>query len=75
MITDNRLVDDARAFVTVIASDVSELTYEQLRTAFLRIVPELVAEIEILSAMKVDLPLPVEGVRSKRNRRRKGGRK
>lgn len=56
--SDNKLIDEARALVTVVGSDVTELSYEQLRGAFLRLVPQLVAEIEILSTLKLQLPRP-----------------
>lgn len=56
--SDNKLVDEARALVTVVGSDVTELSYEQLRGVFLRLVPQLVAEIEILSVIKLELPKP-----------------
>jgi hypothetical protein len=65
---DNKLVDEARAIVTVVGSDVAELTYEQLRGVFLRLVPQLIAEIEILSLVQMQLPKP-------RKTRRKGGNK
>lgn len=58
MIADSKLIDEARAFVTVIGSGRSELSYEQIRLAFLRLVPELVAEVEILSAIQMSLPKP-----------------
>lgn len=56
--SDSKLVDEARALVTVVGSDVTELSYEQLRGVFLRLVPQLVAEIEILSVIKLELPKP-----------------
>lgn len=54
--SDSKLVEEARALVTVVGSDVTELSYEQLRGVFLRLVPQLVAEIEILSTIKLELP-------------------
>jgi len=63
---ESKLVEEARALVTVVGSDVTELSYEQLRGVFLRLVPQLIAEIEILSVMKVELPKP---------RKSRGGRK
>lgn len=56
--SDNKLIEEARALVTVVGSDVTELSYEQLRGVFLRLVPQLVAEIEILSTLKLELPRP-----------------
>lgn len=56
--SDSKLIDEARALVTVVGSDVTELSYEQLRGVFLRLVPQLVAEIEILSVMRLELPKP-----------------
>ena len=55
---DNKLIEEARAFVTVIGSGRSELSHEQMRSAFLRIVPELIAEVEIMSAIQLSLPKP-----------------
>jgi hypothetical protein len=55
---DSKLVDEARAFVTVIGSGRSELSYEQIRLAFLRLVPDLIAEVEIMSAIQMSLPVP-----------------
>jgi hypothetical protein len=55
---DTKLIVEARAFVTVIGSGRSELSHEQLRSAFLRLVPDLIAEIEIMSAIQMSLPKP-----------------
>lgn len=66
--SDSKLVEEARALVTVVGSDVTELSYEQLRGVFLRLVPQLVAEIEILSVVQLDLPKPKKA-------RRKGAAK
>jgi hypothetical protein len=49
---DNKLIDDARALTAVIASGSVELSYEQVRGAFLRIVPTLITEIEILDGIR-----------------------
>ena len=65
---ESKLVSEARALITVVGSDVTELSYEQLRGVFLRLVPQLIAEIEILSVVQMQLPKP-------RKSRRKGGSK
>lgn len=49
---DQKLLDDARSLCTVIASDQIDLTPEQLRSAFLRVVPALISEVELLAAMR-----------------------
>lgn len=63
--TDNKLLDDARSLVTVVGSGTVELSHEQLRTAFLRFVPALISEIEILAAMK-ELQLELKPKRRRR---------
>jgi len=63
--TDQKLLDDARSLVTVIGSGTVELSHEQLRTAFLRFVPALISEIEILAAMK-ELQLELKPKRRRR---------
>jgi hypothetical protein len=55
---DTKLIEEARAFVTVIGSGRSDLSHEQLRSAFLRLVPDLIAEVEIMSAIQMSLPKP-----------------
>ena len=65
---ESKLVSEARALITVVGSDVTELSYEQLRGVFLRLVPQLIAEIEILSVVQMQLPKP-------RKSRRKGDSK
>jgi hypothetical protein len=49
---DNKLIDDARALVAVIASGSVDLSYEQVRSAFLRVVPALITEVEILNGVR-----------------------
>lgn len=49
---DTKLIDDARALVAVIASGSVDLSYEQVRSAFLRVVPALITEVEILGSVQ-----------------------
>lgn len=49
---DTKLIDDARALVAVIASGSVDLSYEQVRSAFLRVVPALITEVEILNGVR-----------------------
>lgn len=49
---DTKLIDDARALVAVIASGAVDLSYEQVRSAFLRVVPALITEVEILGSVQ-----------------------
>ena len=49
---DSKLLEDARSLVAVVGSDTVELTHDQLRSAFLRFVPALITEVEILAGMK-----------------------
>jgi len=48
---DNKLLESARSLITVIASGSVELSHEQLRSALLRFLPALIAELEIISSM------------------------
>lgn len=62
---DKKLLDDARSLVTVVGSDMVELTNDQLRSAFLRFVPALLTEVEILAGMK-ELQLELKPKRRRR---------
>ena len=62
---DDRLLDAARSLTAVIAADHIELSSEQLRSAFLRVVPALISEVELLAAMK-ELQLELKPKRRRR---------
>ena len=67
---DNKLVDDARSLVTVIGSGSVELSHEQLRSAFLKFVPALITELEILNGMK-ELRMELKPKRKRRSTKKK----
>ena len=43
---DNKLIEDARSLTTVIASGTVDLSYEQIRGSFLKVVPLLLPIID-----------------------------
>lgn len=65
---DKKLMDDARSLVAVIGSDTVDLSPEQLRSAFLRFVPALITEVEILAGMK-ELQLELKPKRRRRSKK------
>jgi hypothetical protein len=69
---DNKLIEDARSLTTVIASGTVDLSYEQIRNSFLKVVPALIAEVEILNAMK---ELKLELKKPRKPRRKKAVKK
>lgn len=69
---DNKLIEDARSLTAVIASGTVDLSYEQIRGSFLKIVPALIAEVEILNAMK---ELKLELKKPRKPRRKKAVKK
>lgn len=70
VMVDNKLVDDARSLVTVIGSGSVELSHEQLRSAFLKFVPALITELEILNGMK-ELKMELKPKRKRRSTKKK----
>jgi len=70
VMVDTKLVEDARSLVTVIGSGSVELSHEQLRSAFLKFVPALITELEILNGMK-ELKMELKPKRKRRSSKKK----
>lgn len=70
VMVDTKLVEDARSLVTVIGSGSVELSHEQLRSAFLKFVPALITELEILNGMK-ELKMELKPKRKRRSTKKK----
>lgn len=63
---DTQLVQDARAMTTVVSSGAVDLSSDQLATAFLRFVPALITELEVLNGMK-ELRMELKPKRKRRS--------
>ena len=70
VMVDTKLVDDARSLVTVVGSGSVELSHEQLRSAFLKFVPALITELEILNGMR-ELKMELKPKRKRRSTKKK----